>query len=143
MPSGASSARRDVKRLASLTFFLDRQIGRYVVAEALRAAKARVKVHDDHFGQATPDLQWIPEIGRRDWVLITKDQNIRRNPIERAAYQAAGVRGFIVTGKDMSGKELATLLVACLPRMVRKVSGRSGPLLYTISRTGTFTDLSE
>ena len=93
MPSGASSARRDVKRLASLTFFLDRQI--------------------------------------------------RRNPIERAAYQAAGVRGFIVTGKDMSGKELAELLVACLPRMVRKVSGRTGPLLYTISRTGTFTDLSE
>lgn len=143
MPSGANSARRDVQRLASLTFFLDRQIGRYVVADALRAAKARVEVHDDHFGQATPDLEWLPEIGRRDWILITKDQNIRRNQLERAAYQAAGVRGFIVTGKDMSGKELAELLVTCLPRMVRKVSGRTGPLLYTISRTGTFTDLSE
>ncbi|MGH8765933.1 MAG: hypothetical protein ACRET8_09465 [Burkholderiales bacterium] len=142
MPSGASSARREAARLASLTFFLDRQIGRYVVAEALRAARARVEVHDDHFAQATPDLDWIPEIGRRGWVLITKDQNIRRNALERAAYKSAAVRGFIVTGKDMKGEELGELLVGCLPRMVRKVSGRDGPLLYTISRTGAFSDLS-
>ena len=142
MPSGANSARREAERLASLTFFLDRQIGKYVVATALRAAGAQVEVHDDHFGQSTPDLEWIPEVGRRGWVLITKDQNIRRNALERAAYEAAGVRGFIATGKDMSGKELGELLVRCLPYMARKVSGRSGPLLYTISRGGTITDLS-
>lgn len=47
-PSDASLARRDAERIASLTFFLDYQIGRYVVAEALRAASARVEVHIDH-----------------------------------------------------------------------------------------------
>lgn len=80
MPSAANFlSRRDVKRLASLTFFLDYQIGRYTVAEALRGAGARVEVHIDHFNQAAPDTEWIPEVARRGWVLITRDKNIRRN----------------------------------------------------------------
>jgi len=141
MPSGASAARREAERLASLTFFLDYQIGRYVVAEALRNAGTRVEVHLDHFKQGAPDTEWIPEVGRREWVLITKDQNIRRNPLERAAYESAKLRGFIVTGKDMDGKELADLLVRCLPGMARRAGGRLGPLLFTISRGGTFTKL--
>lgn len=102
-----------------------------------------MEIHDDHFDQATADSEWIPEVGRRSWVLITKDQNIRRNALERNAYQAAALRGFIVTGKDMSGKELAALLVSRLDQMTRKVAGRTGPLLYTISRTGVITDFSD
>jgi len=141
MPSAASATQREAKRLASLVFFLDHQIGRYVVAEALRAASARVEVHLEHFPGDMPDTEWIPEVGRREWVLITKDQNIRRNPLERAAYAAAKLRGFIVTGKDMDGKELADLLVRSLPGMVRRVVDRQGPLLFTISRGGTFTKL--
>ena len=78
MPSAANASRRSAERLASLTFFLDHQIGRYIVADKLREAGAAVEVHLDHFKGDAPDLEWIPEIGRRDWILITKDQNIRR-----------------------------------------------------------------
>jgi hypothetical protein len=67
MPSGVSVAQRDAARLASLTFFLDHQIGRYQVAEALRAAGAVVEVHLDHFPGDTPDMDWLPEVGRRGW----------------------------------------------------------------------------
>jgi len=141
MPSVANFSRREAERLASLTFFLDYQIGRYVVADALRRAGARVEVHIDHFAQDAPDLEWIPEIGRRGWVLITKDENIRRNPRERAAYQEAELRGFIVTGGDMSGGDLAELLVSRLSGMVRRVANKRGPLLFTLSRGGTFTKL--
>ena len=88
-----------------------------------------------------PDVEWIPEVARRDWVLITKDQNIRRNPLERAAYRAARLRGFVVTGKDMNAKELGELLVRCLAGMTRRTAGRHGPMLFTISRGGTFTKL--
>ena len=104
MPSAASLSQHDLQRLRSLTFFLDYQIGRYVVADALRAAGATVEVHIDHFAPAAPDLEWIPEIGKRGWVLITRDAHIRRNPLERAAYEAAGLRGFVVTGKEMGGR---------------------------------------
>jgi len=141
MPSAASAAQREAERLASLTFFLDHQIGRYQVAAALRAAGAKVEVHLDYYPGDMPDIEWIPDVARRDWVLITKDQNIRRNPLERAAYQASKLRGFVATGKDMNAKELGELLVRCLPGMVRRTAGRPGPLLFTISRGGTFTKL--
>ncbi len=141
MPSAASFSRRDSGRLASLTFFLDYQMGRYVVAEALRAAGARVEVHIDHFPQNAPDTEWLPEVGKRGWVVITRDQNIRRNPLERAEYERAKVRGFVVTGKDMGGAELAGLLVRSLRGMTARAAGRPGPLLFTISRGGVFTKL--
>jgi PIN like domain len=139
MPYAASAAQREAKRLASLTFFLDYQIGRYTVAEMLRTAGARVKVHLDYFPGHTPDHEWIPEVGRRGWVLITKDQHIRRNPLEAAAYAAAKLRGFVVTGKGMNGNELGDLLVRCLDGMIRRTARRKGPLLFTILRTGTFS----
>ena len=73
-------------------------------------------------------------------MLITKDQHIRRNPLEAAAYAAAKLRGFVVTGKGgMSGNELGDLLVRCLNGMVRRTAGRAGPLLFAISRAGTFS----
>ena len=43
MPSAASYSRREAAQLAKLVFFLDHQIGRYVVAEALRGAGAKVE----------------------------------------------------------------------------------------------------
>jgi predicted nuclease of predicted toxin-antitoxin system len=141
MPSGASAAQRNAARRSALTFFLDHQIGRYQVAEALRNAGAKVEVHLDHFQGDAPDSEWIPEVASHGWVLITKDQNIRRNPLERAAYEAAKLRGFVVTGKNMNAKELGELLVAHLSAMVRRTAGRTGPLLFTISRFGVFRKL--
>lgn len=141
MPSAANLSQRDLTRLRSLIFFLDYQIGRYVVADALRKAGASVEVHIDHFPQSAPDLDWIPKVGERGWVLITRDANIRRNPLERAAYEDAGLRGFVVTGKEMGGPELAALLVRSLRGMVNRAAGRPGPLLFTISQGGVFTKL--
>ena len=139
--SAANPAQRDLARLASLTFFVDRQLGRYTVPDALRAADAKVEAHDAHFPQNTPDVDWLTIVGARGWVAITKDQNIRRNPLERAAYEKAKVRGFVVTATGASGTEIAGLLVRCLPGMVRRSAGRPGPFLFTISRGGIFTKL--
>ena len=141
MPSAANVAQRRAERLASLTFFLDHQIGRYVVAERLREAGAKVEVHLDHFKGDAPDTEWIPELGRRKWVLITKDKSIRRNPLERAAYETAQLRGFVVTAKDLSGSDLGGLLVRCLDGMARRAHKRPGPLLFAISKGGVFSKL--
>lgn len=141
MPSAANARQRSSDRLAALTFFLDHQIGRIVVAGKLRAAGATVEVHLDHFKGDAPDTEWIPEVARRDWVLITKDQHIRKNPLERATYEAARLRGFVATGKDMSGDELGDLLVRKLDGMVRRVHNRPGPAMFAISRMGVFSRL--
>src|SRR5882724_4472727 len=41
-----------------LTFFLDRQLGRYKMAGALRKAGLNIEIHDDHFAQNAEDPEW-------------------------------------------------------------------------------------
>jgi hypothetical protein len=87
-----------------------------VVAEALRAAGARVEIHDDHFGTNALDEDWLPEIGARGWLLVSQDESIQRRPAERLALQSAGVGAFLVSAGGLGGPEKAALLVACYPR---------------------------
>ena len=46
----------------------------------------------DDFAPETPDIDWLPEIGRRDWVLITGDRGISRKPAERLALETGQYR---------------------------------------------------
>jgi hypothetical protein len=73
-----------------------------VVVDALRAAGETAHAHDDHFERDTPDVEWLAEIGRRGWVAITKDKNIRRNELERRALIDANVACFMVGRGDLS-----------------------------------------
>jgi hypothetical protein len=38
----------------------------------LRSAGAKVEVHLDHFPGDMLDVEWIPEVARRGWVLIPR-----------------------------------------------------------------------
>jgi hypothetical protein len=51
-------------------FFVDRCLGK-AVAVALRTAGVEVHTHDDHFAQTTRDVDWIPEVTARGWVILT------------------------------------------------------------------------
>ena len=101
----------------SHVFFLDRSLGRHVLARALRLAGALVEVHDDHFLQAAPDEAWLPEVGRRGWAVLTKDERMRYRDAETTAAIAARVALFIFTGKGMRGSAIADALVKALPAM--------------------------
>ena len=80
----------------SQVFFVDRSLGRHIVARALRVAGVLVEVHDDHFAQNAPDEVWLPEVGRRGWAVLTKDERIRYRDAETTAAIAAGVALFIL-----------------------------------------------
>ena len=60
-PSDASSERRHEEPV----LFLDRSLGRHVIADALRAAGMKVQVHDDHLPKNAP----VAGIDRRGRVL--------------------------------------------------------------------------
>ncbi len=67
-----------------ITFFVDRCLGKLIV-KTLRDAGISVKAHDDHFPQNALDIDWLPEVGKRGWVIITKDARIGKNQTERLA----------------------------------------------------------
>ena len=68
-----------------LTFFIDAALGRVMVADALRREDLNVVLHDEVFPQDSPDEEWLPELGRRGWVLLTKDDRIRSTTAQRGA----------------------------------------------------------
>ena len=54
----------------------------------------------DTFGTGTLDVDWLPEVGARGWILITKDKNIRKRETELRALKQAGVRAFVLTASN-------------------------------------------
>jgi len=47
----------------------------------------------------TADEVWLPIVGTKRLVVITRDKKIRRRPVERRAWHDHHVRGFALTGK--------------------------------------------
>ena len=117
-------------------YFLDRSLGRRQVADALRAAGAKVLLLDDLFNQNTSDVEWLQEAGSKGWIVLTKDTAIRRNRHEREMVQAAGVRMFALTQKGLTGEQMASLFVEALPGMVRRIAKTPVPFVFSILRTG-------
>ena len=68
-------------------------------------------------------------------MVLTKDKNMRRRPLETAALMEAGLRVFAVTAGDLTGEELSRLLVAALPRISR-LCRHPGPFIARITRMG-------
>ena len=131
--SGASSARR---RKEPLTYFVDECLGRHFVVDALRQAGAHVEVHHDHFESGAPDAEWLPVVGERRWVVLTKDRNIRRRELEIHALMNARVRAFVLTAAELTGREQAEAFVRALAKMNRVASASRGPLIGRVSESG-------
>jgi hypothetical protein len=77
---------------------VDRALGTGTIAEALRRAGCAVEIHDQHFPQAAKDTEWLPEVGRRRWVVLTKDHHIRTRQNELVALLSANVAAFVHRG---------------------------------------------
>lgn len=127
------------ERPSPVVFFVDRSLGKKTVASGLRKAGGRVEIHDAHFRQDAKDEDWLPVVGRKKWVVLTKDKRIRRRPNERAALIKAGVRAFVLTARDLRGEEMAHAFVKALPKMERLAAKHDHPLIATVGRTGLVT----
>jgi predicted nuclease of predicted toxin-antitoxin system len=117
------------------TFYVDRCLGKAVVT-ALRAAGANVQAHDDHFAQDALDEDWIPQVAAQEWVILTKDKNIRRRPAEREALLTANARIFTLSSGNMRGADMAALFVLHLSDMEQVANGLRTPFIAVVASDG-------
>jgi len=89
------------------------------VPEALRAAGVEIRVHDELFPQGTEDVVWLREAGLNGWIVITRDDRIRYNQLEKQAVIAARLRFFSITSSSLTGEEAATPILSALDKMSR------------------------
>lgn len=87
--------------------------------EALRAAGVEIRVHDELFPQGTQDVEWLREAGAHRWVIITRDDRIRYNQLEKHAVIAARLRFFSITSSSLTGEEAAALILSALDKISR------------------------
>jgi hypothetical protein len=132
MPSAARSRRLP----EPFEFFIDRSLGQYTVAQALRARclpREVVHVHDEHFPDATRDEDWLPQVGRRGWVVLTKDARIRSNDLERGAVLSSGVALFELARGDLTGEQMGELLCGALDRVRTVLRRYRVPIVASVS----------
>jgi PIN like domain len=137
-PSAASSGSKPPE---PLIFFIDRSLGKKIVAEALREIGATVEIHDDHFAPDAKDEEWLVEVAKRGWVVLTKDDRIRYWATERTALLSAGVRAFVLTSSQLQGSEMAAAFVKALPQIKRLIAKHAPPFIGRVSRSGKVSPL--
>ena len=126
-----------MNQLQPTTFFIDRCLGTKSIVEALREINISVEIHDDHFKQNALDVDWLSEIGKRGWVILTKDANIGKNPIERMAVASANIRMFVLASQNLSGSDMADIFVRSIPEMKRFISLNPAPFIAKVYSNAT------
>lgn len=117
-------------------FFIDRCLGKHPIQEFLRDMGVRVEIHDDHFPQNTLDQDWLPIIGERGWIILTKDARIARNTLERQAVARANLRMFTLASKNLSGEETASAFREALPLMLKFIAENPAPFIAKVYKNG-------
>jgi hypothetical protein len=83
----------------------------------------------------TYDEVWLPIVGHKQLIVITRDAKIRRKPVEKAAWCAHGVRGFALTGKtSQSTWDSLRILARRWDEIEAIITSRaSGPWMYSVT----------
>lgn len=115
-------------------FFVDRSLGKSIV-EGLRGAGLTVHSMADAYGekqaQRLPGETWLRDAGRNNWIVLTKDDAIRRRPAERDALIEAAVRVFCLTKRNLRGTEQTARFVSNRHRITRQAR-KPGPYIYGV-----------
>jgi PIN domain-containing protein len=111
-------------------------LGQKVIAERLRQSDVQVAIHDDHFRQNALDEEWLSEVGKRGWIVLTKDDRIRYRPAALESYRRNKVRVFIFGSGEMKAQEMADAFIRALPKIFRLIRNKPAPFFARISRTG-------
>ena len=128
---------------SSITFFIDRCLGSKRIVIALRQAGLTVESHDENFPTNAQDVDWLPIVGEQGWVVLTKDANIDRRPLERMAVARSGVYLFILTSQNLSGNDMIEILtkaIVPMQNLVRKHPAAFIAKIYRDSRVEIWRD---
>ena len=92
--------------------------------------------HGQHFAPGTEDTEWLPFVGEKGWLLLTKDKRIRYNELEKDAVREHKVREFYFSSGNFSGVEMAEMLIDALRDMVRVFRRQKPPFIASITKSG-------
>ncbi len=78
-----------------------------------------------------PDEAWLERAGQAGWIVLTKDEAIRRRPTERTAIERHRVRVFCLTAGGLTGEAQRDRILANINRIVQRAR-QPGPYICAI-----------
>ena len=119
-----------------LVFFIDRSLGQGVVASRLKEAGYNVEIHDNHFKPDAPDEEWITEVGRRGWVILTKDSNILLRTGELLAVAKGKARLYALVSAKLTGPQMGLIFLKAAVKITNSIKHQEPPCIAKIYSTG-------
>jgi len=121
---------------AGRIYWVDRCLGSNIVPAALRSARIDVRTYADLYPNdpKVQDADWIPQVAERGWVILTKDKNIRRLPVEVQALEAAQARYVCLSSASMTGEEQVACLLHHWKTIDSVVASKRAPLVVSVTR---------
>jgi hypothetical protein len=120
-------------------FLVDRSLGAVIVPNALMALGLVVHTLRSVYGEAAArdieDEVWLQEAGTRGWVVLAKDEHIRRRANELAAIKSAKVKAFYLTPGGLKGELQAAIFVKHINRIIQR-SRQRGPMIWAVTQAG-------
>lgn len=86
----------------------------------------------------TTDIEWMPLVGNRGFIVVTRDRRIRTRPAELIAYREFGIRSvWIGAKKDLAPTDQFDMFVKHEDRLRREIVKRGpGPWAVAMSPSG-------
>ncbi|MBS1796787.1 MAG: hypothetical protein JSS81_23355 [Acidobacteria bacterium] len=123
--------------LKNSTFFIDRSSGKGSFVEGLKLLGLNIEIHDDHFESNEKDVVWLCKCGEMNWIVISSDKKIKKNPFEREALIRARTGTFFFTSGEISNKEKIEFFRLALKQIAKIVMNENRPFIARINRDGT------
>lgn len=117
-------------------YWIDRCLGGDILPRVLREAGVEIQTYADLYPNdpKVQDHVWIPEVAGRDWVILTKDKNIRRSPVEIQALRLAKARYVCLSATSMRGDEQAACFLQHWKTIESVVAHKPVPLIVSVTR---------
>lgn len=88
-------------------------------------------IYGERVAQALEDERWLDDAGARDWVVLMKDDAIRRRPAERDALSEAKVRAFCLTNAQLRAVDQSARFIGNIERILSQAE-QPGPYIYGV-----------
>lgn len=89
------------------------------------------------FSPGTPDVDWLPYVAEKGYILFTIDKRIRRRPLELAIIKEHKIGAFFLMGKTMSRWNYIRQIIRAWHKIEATVIKETPPFAYQISPKGT------
>ena len=118
-----------------MRFFIDNNLSLHL-AKGMKEFGEDVIHLTEKFQPATNDEIWLEFVGKNGFVLITRDERIRWNPAERAAFRKYKVGAFFLGGKNLTRCQLIQQLVRNWPKVKNTAAKETRPFAFRIPPSG-------